>query len=252
MSNFVSNANATDLMEAIGTKKLTVTDVMPIASADNIGIPYLYLGATTQDFVNGNIYKCQEVTPATDPKTYEFVEVYDSIVDLSKYKRIWGGTEAAWDLLTDEEKAQYEYQFFEGDSADYFAVVDAVTDGDMHPVTANAVYDFVHGFVDYSETEHPIGKWIDGKTIYEKTCIKKWGVDQITDGTQTALSFEDMLPTIDTIISITGECQQLAINSAWRTAAQMYFIRSNGTTIYANCSIFNDKDCVVTYRYTKA
>ena len=142
MSNFVSNANATDLMEAIGTKKLTVTDVMPTASADNIGIPYLYLGATTQDYSNGSIYKCQEVTPATDPKTYEYVEIYVSNVDLSKYKRIWGGTEAAWDLLTDEEKSQYEYCFFDGDSADYFAVVDAVTDGDMHAVTSNAVYDY--------------------------------------------------------------------------------------------------------------
>ena len=144
MSNFVSNANATDLMEAIGTKKLTVTDVMPTASADNIGIPYLYLGATTQDYSNGSIYKCQEVTPATDPKTYEYVEIYVSNVDLSKYKRIWGGTEAAWDLLTDEEKSQYEYCFFDGDSADYFAVVDAVTDGDMHAVTSNAVYDEIY------------------------------------------------------------------------------------------------------------
>ena len=141
MANFVSEANASELMDAIGTKKLTVTDIMPTASAGNVGIPYLYLGATTQNYSNGSIYKCQEVTPATDPKTYEYVEIYVSNVDLSKYKRIWGGTEAAWDLLTDEEKAQYEYMFFDGDSADYFAVVDAVTNGDMHPVTSNAVYD---------------------------------------------------------------------------------------------------------------
>lgn len=116
MSNFVSSNDAQELFEALGQKKLTVTDVMPsAASAANEGIPYLYLGATTQDFSNGSIYKCQEVTPATDPKTYEFVEIYVSNVDLSKYKRIWGGTEAAWEQLTDAEKAQYEYTFFEGD-----------------------------------------------------------------------------------------------------------------------------------------
>lgn len=142
MSNFVSSNNANALFDAVGKKKLTVTDVMPsAASAANEGIPYLYLGATTQDYTIGSIYKCQEVTPATDPKTYEFVEIYQSNVDLSKYKRIWGGTEAAWEQLTDEEKAQYDYEFFEGDTNDYFAVVDAVTEGDMHPVTSNAVYE---------------------------------------------------------------------------------------------------------------
>lgn len=144
MSNFVSSNNANALFDAVGKKKLTVTDVMPLAaSAANEGIPYLYLGATTQDYTNGSIYKCQEVTPATDPKTYEFVEIYQSNVDLSKYKRIWGGTEAAWEQLTDEEKAQYDYEFFEGD-ADYDSVVvDALIDGDMRPVTSNAVYDAV-------------------------------------------------------------------------------------------------------------
>ena len=140
MGNFVSNSDANALMSEIGKKKLTVTDVMPLAaSAANEGIQYLYLGATTQDFNNGSIYESQEVTPATDPKTYEWVEKLQTQVDLSYYKRIWGGTEAGWELLTDEQKAQYEYTFFDGDSNDYFAVVDAVTDGDMHPVTSNAV-----------------------------------------------------------------------------------------------------------------
>ena len=154
MSNFVSSNNANALFDAVGKKKLTVTDVMPLtASAANEGIPYLYLGATTQDYTNGSIYKCQEVTPATDPKTYEFVEIYQSNVDLSKYKRIWGGTEAAWEQLTDEEKAQYDYEFFEGDTNDYFAVVDAVTEGDMHPVTSNAVYESLNA--------HNLGTAID-------------------------------------------------------------------------------------------
>lgn len=144
MSNFVSNSDANALMSEIGKKKLTVTDVMPLAaSAVNEGIPYLYLGATTQDFTNGSIYESQEVTPATDPKTYEWVEKYQSSVDLTYYKRIWGGTEAGWELLTDEQKAQYEYTFFDGDSDYTLNVVDSVTDGDMRPVTSNAVADEV-------------------------------------------------------------------------------------------------------------
>ena len=66
---------------------------------------------------------------------------YQSSVDLTYYKRIWGGTEAGWEQLTDEQKAQYEYTFFDGDESDYFAVVNAVADGDMHPVTSNAVFE---------------------------------------------------------------------------------------------------------------
>ncbi len=140
MSNFVSNDNATALMDAIGKKKLTVTDVMPLAaSAANEGIPYLYIGVTTQDFTNGSIYESQEVTPATDPKTYEWVEKYQSNVDLTYYKRIWGGTEAGWEALTDEQKANYEYTFFDDDVDNYLTVVDTVEDGNMHAVTSNAV-----------------------------------------------------------------------------------------------------------------
>lgn len=139
MSNFVSNADAATLFEAVGKKKLTVTDTMPTAAEANVGVSYLYLGADTQDFEEGGVYKCQEITPATDPKTYEYIHIFTAKVDLSLYKRIFGGTVDAWDLLTDEQKAQYEYTFFDGDSNDYFAVVDAVTDGDMHPVTSNAV-----------------------------------------------------------------------------------------------------------------
>lgn len=146
MSNFVSNENADKLFEEIGKKKLTVTDVMPLAaSAANEGIPYLYLGATTQDYKNGSIYKCKEVTPATDPKTYYFDKIYDANVDLSKYKRIWGGTVEGWEALTDEEKAQYEYTFFDDDADNYFAVADVVEDGNMHPVTSNAVSDKIDG-----------------------------------------------------------------------------------------------------------
>lgn len=139
MGNFVSNSDANALMREIGEKKLTVTDVMPTADESNVGIPYIYIGSDTQDFEEGGVYKCQEVTPATDPKTYEYIKIFTVKVDLSLYKKIFGGSVDAWDLLTDEQKAQYDYTFFDDDSNDYFAVVDAVTDGDMHPVTSNAV-----------------------------------------------------------------------------------------------------------------
>ena len=50
--------------------------------------------------------------------------------------------------------------------------VDSVTDGDLHPVTSNAVYDKIKpydSFFNYSYSETFIGKyWVDGRKIYRK------------------------------------------------------------------------------------
>lgn len=46
---------------------------LPEASEDEEGNIYQYIGASTSDYINGYFYICQEVTPATDPKTYEWV-----------------------------------------------------------------------------------------------------------------------------------------------------------------------------------
>lgn len=47
---------------------------LPEASEDEEGNIYQYIGASTSDYINGYFYICQEVTPATDPKTYEWVK----------------------------------------------------------------------------------------------------------------------------------------------------------------------------------
>lgn len=181
MSNFVSNSDAQALFEVVGKKKLTIVDVMPTADESNVGIPYIYIGADTQDFEEGGVYKCQEVTPATDPKTYEYIKIFTVKVDLSLYKRIFGDSVDAWDLLTDEQKAQYEYTFFDDDSSDYFAVVDAVTDGDMHPVTSNAVYDYAKG-TEWLETPA-----LNGNTVrYRKHHGNMVTINRATHGTSAA------------------------------------------------------------------
>lgn len=173
MSNFVSNENAQALMKAIESKKLTVADTMPAASPDLVDKARLYIGPDiTGSFTKGVTYQCQalEVTPtgSEDPQsegwyiynsvddvyelttdttvvagttyyTIEWVGISSAEIDLSLYKKIWGGSSEAWEQLTDAEKAEYEYMFFDDDSSDAFAVVDAVTKNDMHPVTSNAV-----------------------------------------------------------------------------------------------------------------
>lgn len=46
---------------------------LPEASEDELGKIYQYIGATENGLVKGFFYICQEVTPATDPATYEWV-----------------------------------------------------------------------------------------------------------------------------------------------------------------------------------
>lgn len=52
--------------------KIQVTE-LPEAGEDEVGNIYQYVGASTSDYINGYFYICQEVTPETDPKTYEWV-----------------------------------------------------------------------------------------------------------------------------------------------------------------------------------
>ena len=63
---------------------------LPEASEDEEGNIYQYIGASTSDYINGYFYICQEVTPATDPKTYEWVR--KNVQDL-------GGTGELSDVL---------------------------------------------------------------------------------------------------------------------------------------------------------
>lgn len=69
------------------------------------------------------------------------VELSNKIPDTSKMINIFTGTQAEWDALTTEEKLAYKQVNITDDESDPSVVVDAVTDGDMHAVTSNAVYD---------------------------------------------------------------------------------------------------------------
>ena len=69
--------------------KIQVTE-LPEATEDEEGNIYQYIGASTSDYINGYFYICQEVTPATDPKTYEWVR--KNVQDL-------GGTGELSDVL---------------------------------------------------------------------------------------------------------------------------------------------------------
>ena len=138
--------------------RLEEISALPAASASNEGKFYLLTG-TQSGYQTGGTYACEEITPATDPKTYHWVlksanpltfnsdnfTVANDEVSLKEgYKKIYVGTKADWDLLSTAEKIEYDEAHFTGDNpTDPSQVVDAVTDGDMRAVTSNAVYDAI-------------------------------------------------------------------------------------------------------------
>ena len=73
------------------------------------------------------------------------VEISNKEVSVDdKIKTTFTGTQNDWDSLTDAQKAEYEIVNLTDDIAGgNLLVVDAVEDGNMNPVTSNAVYDAI-------------------------------------------------------------------------------------------------------------
>ena len=77
----------------------------------------------------------------------------------------FNGSHALWDSLTLAQKAMYNIVNFTDDEAIGLQISDVVQDGNMNPVSSNAVADCLK----YSTNEVVTGKtWIDGKPIYRK------------------------------------------------------------------------------------
>ena len=117
-------------------------DTMPIPDATQVGKVIQYTGNTTADYTHNYFYECIEDT-STSPSTYSWVNVQVQEGGGSADDH-WYGTAAQWQALPATDKEKYLYIHFTDDVASGFMVVsDAVTDGDMNPVTSNAVYDAI-------------------------------------------------------------------------------------------------------------
>lgn len=132
-------------------------DTMPIASVDELGKIYEFIGSTGT-YVNGYFYEC--VSDEQDPPTYSWVQKnvqpnaesftfneddfnIDSSTDevsLLPSRRVFNGSKADWDLLSVAEKTQYGATAFTDDEGGGTpTLVDVVEDGNMNAVTSNAV-----------------------------------------------------------------------------------------------------------------
>lgn len=116
---------------------------MPVADATNKGKVVQYIGNTTPTYTHNFFYECVEDT-STSPSTFSWENVQVQEGGGGSADDHWYGTVAQWDALPQADKEKYRYIHFTDDVASGFMVVsDSVTDGDMNPVTSNAVYDAI-------------------------------------------------------------------------------------------------------------
>lgn len=116
---------------------------MPVADATNKGKVVQYIGNTTSNYTHNYFYECVEDT-STSPSTFSWENVQVQEGGGGSADDHWYGTVAQWRVLPTADKEKYLYIHFTDDVASGFMVVsDSVTDGDMNPVTSNAVYDAI-------------------------------------------------------------------------------------------------------------
>lgn len=129
--------------EAMANAGLAVRDEVPSNPAD--GDVMLYIGTET-GFRKGGIYQY-----AANPGAWILISTAE--VDLSHYSTTFVGTTAQWNALSTAEKNQYALVSLTDDKeALGVDAVDAVINGDMRPVTSNAVNDIA-----FNATVNPYG-----------------------------------------------------------------------------------------------
>lgn len=85
-------------------RKLTVVSSMPSSPSDQQTV--LYIGTTTEDYVQGGIY-------LYDDTASEWIFI--SAVDVNLYETSWTGTQNEWNALSSDEQAKYEIVNFTDD-----------------------------------------------------------------------------------------------------------------------------------------
>ena len=103
--------------------KLTVVSTMPSGSFELRTV--LYIGATTEDYVQGGIYLYDETES-------EWILISTADVDLDDYETSWTGTTTDWALLDPTEQAKYSIVNFTDDYTE---------SGDVTGIVAGYYYD---------------------------------------------------------------------------------------------------------------
>lgn len=223
--------------------RLEEINALPTATADNLDKCYLLKGTQT-GYQTGAIYQCRLIA-GSDPAEYEWVlisanpltfdsddfNVANDNVELQPSRRVYGGTRAAWNLLSVAEKTKYGATAFTDDEGGEYIDV-------------------------YSTEEVKTNKvWIDEKPIYRKVVY----FGDLPNNTSKSIAHG--ISNLGYIIYWYGFCKGKTnelqrpvpfpgISSTNDQAVRVY---SNNTTLSIACvgdnSVYGD--CYVTIEYTK-
>lgn len=176
-------------------------------------------------YIKGHLYKYN----GTD---------WEDITDHTGFRKIFIGTEAEWDSLTEEEKKFYDLADLTDGTSNPDVVTDAITEGDLNPVTSNAVYKAMEPeYVELTIPEfssntwryetlsayyHKIGRIVRVEHRVKATCILTYPETNFTD-----LMYEHSLDEIPDIAEN---------NSSWQSIPATGFVSA---TIYPNEACLN-------------
>lgn len=178
-----------------------------------------------ETYIKGHLYKYN----GTD---------WEDITDHTGFRKIFIGTEAEWDSLTEEEKKFYDLADLTDGTSNPDVVTDAITEGDMNPVTSNAVYKAMEPeYVELTIPEfssntwryetlsayyHKIGRIVRVEHRVKATCILTYPETNFTD-----LLYEHSMDEIPDIAEN---------NSSWQSIPATGFVSG---TIYPNEACLN-------------
>lgn len=117
-----------------------------------------------------------------------------------------------------------------------YAIVDRIAEGNLNPVTSNAVAEAIEPLKVYSTTETIVGTWIDGKPIYRKAGFKSGNVDNvIIDSTLTMSYIQNIVDAggsvtvFDAMVPVGGYADSNARSSLISKSNGLMYGTSDGT-----------------------
>lgn len=145
------NDRVSSLPSAFIPKGTVAFESLPALTDAQIGWTYNVSNGftTTSDFVEGvgKVYTAGQNVAVVEPE--EGVKKWDVFSgELNDFETSWTGTRAEWEALTSEVQSKYKIVNFTDDTAEGGAVVvDAVENGNLNPVTSNAVALAIGGII---------------------------------------------------------------------------------------------------------
>ena len=217
----------------------TQVSIMPTATADNSGAIVQYVGTTTANYINGRFYRC--VSDGASTPTYAWEEV-----DFGDSTPHWSGTRAEYEAVKDT-LAVGTITFITDDYDEGLEVVDVIENGNMNPVTSNAVAKITShdlSTLTWNTTYVDLGTWATGGIL------ERCGIVQFTK----IFTVKAGIPAGTIICSgLPRPAMATEIPVAWdnNTARGGFFFNTNGDlSVWAE--VTTDTNCRINLVYIKA